>query len=150
MITLIDIIESTNKNLLSLFDENIELKNKIENLEKQIKKNNESLEVELKKTNENLETELKKSNDLVKKLEGDFTRHKHFIKEYPNSYSVEDIYIPQSFSINSFGSFGKSLFGSNKFKNDSQPYSNNLTVFDFGKIQKLKAEYLKEIKNKNK
>ncbi len=119
---LINIIEKTNKNMLALIDENIELKNKVENLDIQLNENEIKLD----------------------KLFNNFYLHKH--SSNFNSNLNGAVYLLPTDSNSEEDSI--SLFFKHYNRNNTEKNNcNNLNMFDYEKINKLREEYIKAKKN---
>ena len=119
---LINIIEKTNKNMLALIDENIELKNKVENLDIQLNENEIKLD----------------------KLFNNFYLHKH--SSNFNSNLNGTVYLLPTDSNSEEDSI--SLFFKHYNRNNTEKNNcNNLNMFDYEKINKLREEYIKAKKN---
>ena len=117
IMSLINIFESNNKNLNQLLDENIELKEKIENLENALDKNNEIM------------------NHLINHC----MNHQHLLQT--NFGNIVGIDKPFLFSTNPSQSLPI-----NYLNYQTNANTNSLTIFDYEKINKLREEYVKSKK----
>ena len=123
ILTLINVHENTNRSVTQLFDENIELKEKIENLEKAAEKTQKSLN---------------EINDLLEKITSQFNTHKHYLDTFNSNIIGVGNISTQNLPLYSFRHFNNIIPLAPAFSPN-----NSLTIFDHEKINDLREGYLK-------